>query len=113
LCAIENPNAPTNSVLYFREHKYTKKPRHPPLPPQLEAKRVGYGSRACIVCKIWLKHSLVARSVRDSEDISPVVGKRRATVFTNLIIDQKEIFIIKKILPPHEEEGGWKGLADG
>jgi hypothetical protein len=28
------------------------------------------------------------------------------TVFTYLIIDLKEIFIIKKILPPHEKGGG-------
>ncbi len=59
-----------------REHKYTKKRRQPPSPSPIGGVRVGYGSRACIDCKIWLEHSEVARGVRDSEDISPVVGKR-------------------------------------
>ncbi len=64
----------TEKTAVYREHESTEKPGSPPTSP-IGGIRVGCGSRACIVCKIWVMLSEVARGVRDSEDINPVVGK--------------------------------------
>ncbi len=56
-----------------------------PPPSPIGGIRVGCGSRACFVCKIWLAHSEVARGVRDSEDISPVVGKVTISQFLSYV----------------------------
>ncbi len=54
--------------VYAENTNIQRSPGSPPLSP-IGGIKVGCGSRACIVCKIWVTHSEVAGGGRDSEDI--------------------------------------------